>query len=279
MSNLYFELFLEKMDWGSEDYRTDKTHLKSFELRNVIITEEIIDDLHIEIMQAKGDWLNFNCNVTGSNYYIQTNIIFHSMEMREDDERIVKKVVEKCELFFQNLKTEDVTYNINNFEFLDHIMDEDVFVIKAHEGGGGGVAEELIQLLTSHNFPFKTIRHQQSRFDGGASGGFEEIILFVGASVGSGITWDVLKGVLASRFGFDLENFRASFVDSLRFKRLRRSIADKIVEDHKDLILIDFYKQEIEIICEFKIYGIIEKTITVLCDSEYHIKELKLERK
>lgn len=173
----------------------------------------------------------------------------------------------------------DTTTSHNNFEILDKIVDEDGFVIKAHEGGGWGVADDLRKLLSSQNVIVKTIRHQQSRFDGGASGGFEEILLFISGSVTSGITWDILKGLLTSRFGSELEHIKATFVDSMKFKRLRRSIADRIVEDHKDLVLIDFYKQESEIICEFKIYGIIEKTVTVLCDSEYQIRELKLERK
>ncbi|MGF7050723.1 hypothetical protein J2T13_005273 [Paenibacillus sp. DS2015] len=178
-----------------------------------------------------------------------------------------------------DLKPESMTNNLNKFDFLDHIIDDDGLVIKAHEGGGWGVAEEITQLLNSSDLPYKTIRHQQSRFDGGASGGFEEIIIFIGASAVSGITWDVIKGILTSQFGPELDNFRASHIDGLRFKQLRKNIAERVVEDHKDIVLIDFYKQESEIICEFKVYGIFEKTITVLCDSEYRIKELKLERK
>ena len=42
MSNLHFELFLEKMDWNTEDFRTDVTHLKSYEIPNVLLTEKII---------------------------------------------------------------------------------------------------------------------------------------------------------------------------------------------------------------------------------------------
>jgi hypothetical protein len=103
--------------------------------------------------------------------------------------------------------------------------------------------------------------------------------LFIGASASSGVTWDVIKGILTSRVGFDLENLRASLIDSYKFKQLRRTIADRIVEDRNDLVLTDFYKQESEIICVFKVYGKIEKTITVLCNSEYQIQELKMERK
>jgi hypothetical protein len=279
MSNFHLKLLLEKMDWNSADINSEFTHLKSYKVNNITLTEERIDDLHLEIVQAKGDWLNFNYDVIGENHYVTVNIIFHSMDLNHEDERIVNKVLEKCDLFLQDLKPEKATLNNpTNFELLDYIIDEDGFVIKAHEPGGWGVAEALTKLLTSYNIPFRTIRQQKSRFDGGASGGHEEIILFIGGSVSSGLTWDVLKGILTSRFGNSLENFRTSFVDNLRFKKLRRTIADRIVEDYKDLVLIDLFKQESEIICEFKVYGIIEKTITVLCDSEYEIKELKLER-
>ena len=125
-----------------------------------------------------------------------------------------------------------VTNNLNKFDFLDYIIDDDGLVIKAHEGGGWGVAKEIAQLLNSNNLPYKTIRHQQSRFDGGASGGFEEIILFIGASAVSGITWDVIKGILTSRFGSELVNFRASHIDGLRFKQLRKKIAERVAESY-----------------------------------------------
>lgn len=54
MSNLYFELYLEKMDWNTDDYKNDITHLKSYEIENVLVTDGEINDLHMEIIQAKG---------------------------------------------------------------------------------------------------------------------------------------------------------------------------------------------------------------------------------
>jgi hypothetical protein len=97
MANLHFEVLLEKMDWESEDYKTDITHLKSYKVPNVFLTKAIVDDLHIEIIRAKGDWLNFNCNVIVDNYYIQTNIIHHSMELSATDSQIINRVIEKCD--------------------------------------------------------------------------------------------------------------------------------------------------------------------------------------
>ncbi|MEK4519300.1 hypothetical protein NSS64_28935 [Paenibacillus sp. FSL H8-0122] len=101
MSNLYFELYLEKMDWNTDDYKNDITHLKSYEIENVLVTDGEINDLHMEIIQAKGDWLNFNTNVVGDKYYIQTTLIFHEMNLSEDNKQIINKVIKKCELFFR----------------------------------------------------------------------------------------------------------------------------------------------------------------------------------
>ncbi|MGF7050831.1 hypothetical protein J2T13_005382 [Paenibacillus sp. DS2015] len=36
MSNLHFELFLEKMDWNTDDFKSDVTHLKSYKIPNVL---------------------------------------------------------------------------------------------------------------------------------------------------------------------------------------------------------------------------------------------------
>ncbi|GAK39140.1 hypothetical protein TCA2_1628 [Paenibacillus sp. TCA20] len=49
-------------------------------------------------------------------------------------------------------------------------------------------------------------------------------------------------------------NSRAALIDKLRFKQLRKNIVESVGEDHKDLVLIDYFEQESEIICEFKVY-------------------------
>lgn len=236
MSNLYLELFIEKMDWSSDDFKTEISHLKSYNLPNVNLTKEIINDLHTQIILTKGDWQNFDCNVVGQNYYVKVNIIFHSLQLDDNENQIINKVLEKIDSILQDLKFDDNLNGVDNFELLDSIFDEDGLIIKAFKNGSWGVADDLTNLLNSNNIEYKTIRHRQSRFDGGASGGFEEIILFIGASVASGITWDVLKGLLISRLGLELENFKASLINSYKFKQLRKDIAERIVEDKKDLV-------------------------------------------
>ena len=278
MANLNFELYLENMDWNSDDFKTEVTHLKTYNQQNVLVNEETIDRLHIEIIHAKGDWMNFNTNVVGDNYYIQANLIFNSTDLSEDNKQIIKNVIKKCESFFEDMQlttTTTTTTTNNNFELLN----EDGFLIKAHEEGGGRILQDLKQVFSSQDISFKIIRHQQSRFDGGASGGFEEVLLFVASSIASGITWDVLKGMLINKLEPKFESIKSTFMDNKEFKKLRKNIAEIIIEDPRDLVLNEFYKQENELICEFKIYGITEKTITVLCDLEYRIKEFKQERK
>ncbi|MGG4095305.1 hypothetical protein [Paenibacillus lautus] len=280
MSNLNFELYLEKIGFISEDFQTEVIHLKSYYLPSVYLTNKIIDDLHKQIILTKGDWLNFDCNVIGENYYINLNLIFHSLELSEYDNEMIDRVMEKIDLVIQGLiQSEAPSIIANNLEMLDSIIAEDGIIIKVREEGGWGVEEELINTLNENAIQFKTIRKQQSRFDGGASGGFEEVLLFIGASAASGITWDMLKGVLTSRFSGDVEKIKATLIDSYKFKRFRKAIAERIVEDYKDLVLIEFYKQQNEMIFEFKIYGIIGKSITVICDDEYQIQELNVERK
>lgn len=200
------------------------------------------------------------------------------MDLSEHENLIIEKIIEKCDAIIRGFNKCELQSTVKgNLELIDTIVDEDGIVIKAKEGGGWGIAEDIISILQARDIKFKILRQQDSRFDGGVSGGFEEILLFIGTSAVSGIIWDVLKGMITSRVG--IENLRTTIIDGFKFKQFRRALAERIVEDRTNLVLNDFYKQQNEMIFEFKVYGINEQTITVLCNSEYQIQELKVDRK
>lgn len=279
MSNLNLELYSEKMNWSSDYSEREIVSSRKYTFKNVLLNERIIDDLHTQILQIKGDWMDFKVNIVGENYYIYITLIFDNTDPAVEIERIVNKAIEAYKSYLGDLQESNLKQTPNNFDLLNEIMNEDGFVIKAHQIEEWGVAEEIKKLLTTKNLDFKIIQHYQSRFDGGLSGGTEDFLFFIGSSVLSGITWDVLKGILTSKFEDERTSIKGASMDNEKFKQLRKVVAERIREDHKGLALTDFYKNENELICEFKIYEPIMKTVTVLCDLEYQIKELKYERK
>ncbi|MGW9529015.1 hypothetical protein ACWHAM_14955 [Paenibacillus terrae] len=279
MSNLNLELYLEKMDWSSDYSEREIILSQKYEFKNIRLTENMIDDLHTEVLQIKGDWMTLKANIVGENHYVYINLIFNEADPVNEIDRTLNRVTEACESFFRDLQESDLKTTSNNFDLLNEIMNEDGFMFKAHQVEEWGVAEEIKQLLAIQNLDFKVIQHHQSRFDGGVSGGAEEFLFFIGSSVLSGITWDVLKGMLVSKFEDERINIKGTPINNEKFKELRRVIAERIREDYRELVLTDFYKNENELIYEFKIYEPTMKTITILCDLEYQIKELKYERK
>ena|GEM_PF-2788176 len=280
MPNLFFELYLEKMDFNPDDFKSEISHLKSYHRQCIELDQKIIDELHICIIRSKGDWFNFECNQVEDNIFIETKLIFHNLSIDIYEEEIIQKVITSIDKFISEIKEcETKNSNLNGLELIDSIFIEDGLLINVHEGGGWGIADDIANFLSSEGIGHKLIRHKQSRFDGGASGGFEDIVMYIAYSAASGITWDILKGMLTTKLGIQADHLSTSIIDSYKFKRLRKIIADRIQENHRDLVLMEFYGNDDEIIFEFKIFGIIEKTITIISDSEYQIKELKRETK
>ncbi|NGZ76907.1 hypothetical protein [Saccharibacillus alkalitolerans] len=279
MSNLNLELRIEKMNWSSNYSKREITLSQKYKFENIRLTESIIDDLHTLILQIKEDLMTLKVSIVGENYYIYITLIFDDNDPTNKIDRTLNRVKEACESYFKNLQELGLKTTSNNFDLLNEIMNENGFVFKAHQIEEWGVAEEIKQLLATQNQDFKVIQHYQSRFDGGLSGGAEDFLFFIGSSVLSGVTWDVLKGILASKFEDERTNIKSTPINNEKFKKLRREVAERTREDYRELVLTDFYQNENELICEFKIYEPTMKTIMILCDLEYQIKELKYERK
>lgn len=278
MSKLNLELRLEKMNWSSNYSKREITPSQKYKFENIRLTESMIDDLHTLILQIKEDWMTLKVSIVGENYYIYITLIFDDTDPADEIDRTLNRIKEACESYFKDSQELGLKTNSNNFDLLNEIMNEDGFVFKAHQIEEWGVAEEIKQLLATQNQDFKVIQHYQSRFDGGLSGGAEDFLFFIGSSVLSGVTWDVLKGILASKFEDERTNIKSTSINNEKFKELRREVAERTREDYRELVLTDFYKNENELICKFKIYEPTMKKIIILCDLKYQIKELKYER-
>ncbi|WFA82662.1 hypothetical protein [Paenibacillus amylolyticus] len=227
MSNLNLELRLEKMNWSSNYSKREITPSQKYKFENIRLTESMIDDLHTLILQIKEDWMTLKVSIVGENYYIYITLIFDDTDPANEIDRTLNRVKEACESYFKDLQELGLKTTSNNFDLLNEIMNEDGFVFKAHQIEEWGVAEEIKQLLATQNQDFKVIQHYQSRFDGGLSGGAEDFLFFIGSSVLSGVTWDVLKGILASKFEDERTNIKSTSINNEKFKELRREVAER----------------------------------------------------
>ncbi|KOP67248.1 hypothetical protein AMS62_19840 [Bacillus sp. FJAT-18019] len=274
MPNLKIELFLEQIDFGSSDFKTEIRSLKSFEIQNATFGEEIIDDIHHRVMSIKGDWVSISKKRYGLIYSIDVHIIFHSLILDNQENEIVDRVIQSIEGYVEEIEIEKKIIYSDQFS----TSNEDGLILKVSEIEEWGIAQELKDFLNSDNIEFEVIYHRQSRFDGGASGGSEEILIYIANWAISGITWDIFKGSLMHVFGTRLQHVKTSKFENYKFNKLRKTVSERVIEDPKDLVLTDFQKQDEEIIIIFSTNGINSKSILVVCDLDYQIKELTLER-
>jgi hypothetical protein len=279
MSNrvhILFELNTETMDFSNNDFAPRIKNIISTELISDSFSSESVDQLNRLILKIKGDWVSFECRNNADNYYIKANLIFHHLELNDFEQEIVTDITTKCEIFLKNIQSILNNEIESNADQLSEIIDQDGIIIQVIERGGWGIANSVDALLTSENIKYRTINHRQTRFDGGASGGSEELLLFIASSVASGITWDVMKELILMQLDISADYLKSTFIENKKFKRLRKTISERIGEDHKDLILTEFYNNENEIFLTFSTYGIFAKTVTIICNQDYEIKELKL---
>ena len=61
-------------------------------------------------------------------FFVITSYSIHYTKLYDDDQ-IVKQAMENIDIFLHNLKPENVTNNLNKFDFLDYIIDDDGLVI------------------------------------------------------------------------------------------------------------------------------------------------------
>jgi len=121
---------------------------------------------------------------------------------------------------------------------------------------------------------FEVLNLNERRTEFGASGVFENFVFFILGSVASGLTWDTMKILIANNLNITKDNIKIFKFDNYNFKKMREIIADRIREDSKDIVLHEMYKQEDYILIVFKAN---DKEISIMCDENYNIEEIKVE--
>lgn len=277
MANLFFDSYSESMDFLKNDFNPKIQKIRSYNLSSNKINDELIEALRTKILRLKGDWISSKSTYFNDNYYVQINLLFHHKELTPDDKKLIKNICSELDNFFKELNLIQYTeINYNNADKLTEIFEAEGFVLSISEQDGGGIldSKEVEEIFKFHDIQFETVSISKSRFDGGASGGSEELIYFIANSIVSGITWDVIKPILAANLKSPIDYFRVVTLDNFKFKKMRGILAERLREEEVNIVLIKLHKGNEQIKITFKAGT---KTIHVTCDHGYIIKDLKVE--
>ena len=275
MSNLFFNIYSEAMDFGSGDYTPNIIKVKSYmrSLNNLNIDK--IEELRSFIMKEKRDWLSFKYSFFNETYYVDVNLIFHNKTLTVHEEKVVKNVILLCEEFLLENNFSMIDNEINNSDKLSNIFDLDGFILSISENDGGGDLEskKIEKIFNENGIKYEALNISKSSFDGGASGATEKLLYFIISSATSGMTWDIIKPILVGNIAFPLQSVTMKALDKYNFNKLRKIVADRIREEEKNIILIELHKKNSKLSLEFRAQNMM---IYITCDSNYNIIDFKL---
>lgn len=273
MADLLFEISVETIDFSSECFDREIKHIKTFELANATITQNDFQKLIDMTLKKKGDWYTLDYDFSINELNASVTLIFHNPEITEEEQSLVNSIIEDCEIFFVNkmMYTDDGNHR-------DEFPEDDGLIITRINEVEDDVYishSEIEELLKGQGIEYKIVNLRGSQYEGGCGSGSDAFMFFIKASIESGITWDVIKLLLISKLNINLDKFDFQIIDNLKYKRLRRIIADRIQEDYKSLILIGFSKDEendkIEISMKCR-----RKLIHIECNKNYEIKQVEV---
>lgn len=275
MNTLKLQVNIEHIDFTSEELTDVVKPIKKYTVNMQTEIPVFLDELHNAVMKEKGDWISLKYTESFGKGIAELNLIFHELDLDETNKQVLNKTVAVIE---EKLASESQVQSECNGIFIEDnfkALENEGFILRLEEEGGSGELrhEDIENYLELHNIEFKRLYIHENRFEGGASGGNEEILYFIIGSVTSGITWDLIKGGLTKLLG-DFSEIKIDMFDKINFNNLRKDISDKVRVERNDLILYEMYKNQSEIILVFKADVL---TITVITDSKYKILDLKVE--
>lgn len=273
--NILIDLMKEIINFESGNFEQDISKVKSYQYEVEEVSFDILDELYTRIIRIKGDWISSDYIETDDWLEVKYSLIFHHPELSEAEKLVINKVDTCINEFFKDYKATSGHIHTGNIKTKPIDNEEGLLISFKDDSGGGSLilTNEIEEVFKKNNLPYSIVTKQKSQFDGGASGGTESVVFFILSSIGSGLTWDVIKTMLSMTLNEPFQYLKVSFIDNFKFNNLRKTIASRINENINSLALLEFYKNEEEIILEFKTK---DKKITVICDMNYIIKELKV---
>ena len=277
MKKIKLNLILEKINFDSPNFETDKELLKEYEFY-VDANSDFLDDLYTETIQEKGDWINMDYTDSLELCYVDLNLTFHSLELSEDNVTTLNNTVNVIEQLIKIKEVKEVNNNIDRFNLYEEIFSNDGIVISISQEGGtlDLYKNDIESFFKESNIEYKEISRNLSLVDQGASSGVDTILYFIVNTMSSGITYDFIKfGISKTCKGF-MDYTISKKIENLKFKELRKTIEERCRVDSKNLVLKEMNKNNNEIYFVF-----IENNseIHIITNQNYEIINLNYEIK
>ena len=271
MANICLELYAKKIDYSSEHFNSEQELIRAYQFSSESILEKDLQKLIYQIKCTKNDGFNLDYEFTEHDYYIRF-IFFFGKNLTNEDQEIISDIVNECEKLIKNNQIElELVFK----EYGQCFGEEEGFILGVSQDDIIISHNDVEEALTDNNINYRLIDVCYSEYEHGCGAGTESFILFIKASIESGITWDLIKAILSVKIGEFGEYVKLNLLDNLRFKKLRKMAADRIREDEKYLVLTDFNRDQEKnmISISFKCK---RKKINMVCDNDYNIESFYL---
>lgn len=223
MGNLFLNISEEIIDFNSENFDRYVRLLKKFECSIDNLNKNKIDDLFTRMLVKKGDWASLSFNMYNNNFYVDINLIFHSRELSEEETERTNLIIEECTSFLREQFATEIDYNYCNLDDITEKINDDGLLVHINEVGGSTIKfEDLLDSLNKNGIRYEILNVKENRFEGGASGGSSEVVLFILGSIGSGMTWDMIKGVLTTKLNIGFANMAVKKIENVKFRKIRK---------------------------------------------------------
>ncbi|PFI17432.1 hypothetical protein [Bacillus cereus] len=273
MKKVYFTLFAEHIEFDTPEQKTEREKLKEYIFISESLTSQSIDDLFIELMQIKTDWMDYKLTEDKDNMYVKITLLFPYTEGKKVT-HISSEIFSLIENFINANKSTAQHENRDTAEDSDE--DTEGLLIKINSREGIDPNEFLLE-LKKQNIDFDIITKNITRVEAGAGNTIVEFILHMKDTafdgIVSGAAWDIMKTGIFTLLVRRTDSSRSTS-KNIKYKKLRKSISIRTNIKPKDLTLIDSYENDSETICEFKGNNL---NITVICDENYDILEFSVE--
>jgi len=279
METIYFAFYYRVISFSKKhNFESEVYPILDFKYSLQKINKQFLDKIYGLILKTKGDWVDFDLNMFNKNYYLKITLVYHN-ELSTNDIKINTNVIDVCKEFIESTGgKKDVDDSSNNSDVLSDILEDEGFIINIAEEDGDYILNynDINLIFKENNIQYSILNINDFQRECGASMGAQDLLYFIVSSSASGITWDLIKNIYKTRIKPNSDAIKLCIYDKFSFKRMRKTIAERIKKDEKNLVLCKMSKDDEKI---FMVFCTTDKTIKIETDFSYNILNLSMKDK
>jgi len=274
MENIHLNLYNRTVDLSNEKLLSETKITARYKYSIDYINKQFIDDLFGIILKTKGDWVDFQYNYFNKNYYVDIYLVYQN-EFTARDKVTNNRVIKACEEYLEIKSASNIKMDYNNAEILSKILDDEGFIINIVEEDGSAILNynAVNEIFKKNKIEYEILNINEYNRECGASMGAEDILYFIAASSASGITWDVIKSIYNVNIKPISDAIKLYIFDNFSFKKMRKTIAERIREEEKNIVLYKMIKDGEKNLILFRTEN---KSIKIVTDNHYNIINFKM---